>query len=167
MLSSDNETYPLHVIYCGNCTMPFEYCEYNSAEEYQRCLLWRRENYPELFSNYDESLLSDSDNVSSGKKKAAVIPEVVIARAQRKGRKQVTIVHGLDSVGIKLNEFTKFCKKQLSCGASVVTTPEQKEAVEIQGDHQQETAILLKDQFSVTKEHIFFLDENKKKVKAL
>lgn len=171
----------MSVIYCGNCSLPFEYCEYNSPEEFQRCLLWRRENYPELFSTYDESLLSDAlknvtvsesltkaveNNNRSAKKKAPPSPEVVVTKAQRKGRKQVTIISGLDKAGVKLSEFSKVCKKQFSCGASVVTAPDMREVVEIQGDHLQETLVLLKDQFSVPGEYLYVMDDNKRKVHA-
>jgi len=31
------------------------------------------------------------------------------------------IISGLDKAGVKLSEFSKVCKKQFSCGASVVT----------------------------------------------
>lgn len=179
---TNQDKYPTKVIYCGNCSLPFEYCEYNTPEEFQRCLLWRRENYPELFSTYDESLLTDAfskvtvadtmsktvehNNQSSSKKKAATIPEVVITKAQRKGRKQVTVISGLDKVGVKLSEFSKVCKKQFSCGASVVTAPDMREVVEIQGDHLQETLLLLSDQFSVPREYLYVLDDSKRKVHA-
>ncbi|GJQ14268.1 hypothetical protein GpartN1_g6059.t1 [Galdieria partita] len=178
----NQDQYPYNVIYCGNCSLPFEYCEYNSPEEFQRCLLWRRENYPELFSTYDESLLTDAlknvtvadslskavenNSHSSSKKKAPLNPEIVITRAQRKGRKQVTIISGLDKAGVKLSEFSKVCKKQFSCGASVVTAPDMREVVEIQGDHLQETLHLLKDQFSVPQEYLYVMDDNKRKVHA-
>ncbi|KAK4527908.1 hypothetical protein GAYE_SCF46G5841 [Galdieria yellowstonensis] len=178
---TQQDKYPLSVIYCGNCSLPFEYCEYNSPEEFQRCLLWRRENYPELFSTYDESLLSDAlknvtvsesltkaveNNNRSAKKKAPPSPEVVVTKAQRKGRKQVTIISGLDKAGVKLSEFSKVCKKQFSCGASVVTAPDMREVVEVQGDHLQETLVLLKDQFSVPGEYLYVMDDNKRKVHA-
>ena len=39
--------YPLTVLYCGNCTMPIEYCEY--YPEYEKCKQWLERNLPTEF----------------------------------------------------------------------------------------------------------------------
>ncbi|XP_058821030.1 density-regulated protein homolog [Topomyia yanbarensis] len=39
--------YPLSVQYCGNCSMPLEYCEY--YPEYEKCKQWLRKNLPDEF----------------------------------------------------------------------------------------------------------------------
>lgn len=40
-------TYPLKVQYCGNCSMPIEYCEY--YPEYDKCKQWLEKNLPTEF----------------------------------------------------------------------------------------------------------------------
>ena len=39
--------YPVVVHYCGNCTMPLEYCEYGG--EFKKCREWLKESLPDLF----------------------------------------------------------------------------------------------------------------------
>ncbi|KER27478.1 hypothetical protein T265_05507 [Opisthorchis viverrini] len=39
--------YPLTVAYCGECTMPIEYCEFSSAPD--KCRSWMEKNLPEEF----------------------------------------------------------------------------------------------------------------------
>ena len=40
-------TYPIKVQYCGNCSMPIEYCEY--YPEYDKCKQWLEKNLPTEF----------------------------------------------------------------------------------------------------------------------
>lgn len=40
-------SYPLSVQYCGNCSMPLEYCEY--YPEYEKCKQWLEKNLPVEF----------------------------------------------------------------------------------------------------------------------
>lgn len=40
-------TYPIRVQYCGNCSMPIEYCEY--YPEYDKCKQWLEKNLPTEF----------------------------------------------------------------------------------------------------------------------
>lgn len=40
-------SYPLKVLYCGNCSMPIEYCEY--YPEYEKCKQWLERNLPTEF----------------------------------------------------------------------------------------------------------------------
>ena len=55
---------------------------------------------------------------SGGKKKKAPA-EVVMVLGQRKGKKQVTIVFGLDLFGIKLKDAAKAAKRKFATGSSV------------------------------------------------
>lgn len=40
-------SYPINVVYCGECGMPAEYCEY--LPNYDKCKLWLEKNLPEEF----------------------------------------------------------------------------------------------------------------------
>lgn len=55
---------------------------------------------------------------SGGKKKKAPA-EVVLMLGQRKGKKQVTIVYGLDLFGIKLKDAAKAAKRKFATGSSL------------------------------------------------
>ena len=51
MAVSEASPYPLVVRYCGECTMPTEYCEYGG--NYAKCKEWLKANHPEA---YEEEL---------------------------------------------------------------------------------------------------------------
>lgn len=55
---------------------------------------------------------------SGGKKKKAPA-EIVLMLGQRKGKKQVTIVYGLDLFGIKLKDAAKAAKRKFATGSSI------------------------------------------------
>lgn len=55
----------------------------------------------------------------AGGRSTRVNPEIVIHTDQRKGRKQVTIVMGLDLFDIKLADAARACKKAFASGATV------------------------------------------------
>lgn len=55
---------------------------------------------------------------SGGKKKKAPA-EIVLMLGQRKGKKQVTIVYGLDLFGIKLKDAARAAKKKFATGSSI------------------------------------------------
>lgn len=52
--------YPITMEYCGNCTMPIEYCEFYPS--YDKCKAWLEKNLPDMF----EKLMSTKDGGSSG-----------------------------------------------------------------------------------------------------
>ena len=54
-------TYPLQVIYCGNCTMPIEYCEY--YPEYDKCKQWLERNLP---SEFEKVKIGDDGSEAGG-----------------------------------------------------------------------------------------------------
>lgn len=55
---------------------------------------------------------------SGGKKKKAPA-EIILMLGQRKGKKQVTIVYGLDLFGIKLKDAAKAAKRKFATGSSI------------------------------------------------
>mmetsp|Transcript_9088 Transcript_9088/g.13268 ORF Transcript_9088/g.13268 Transcript_9088/m.13268 type:complete len:200 (-) Transcript_9088:1131-1730(-) len=175
--------YPIQVLYCAVCGMPPELCEYNTPQDFERCKPWLAVNVPEMYpdlklSEIDGSLaesLADAkiskSSVKDGKeskrkKRVAIEPEIVIQKSARKGRKQVTIVYGLDLFGMKIPEVAKVCKKKFSCGASAVKAPDQRDTLEIQGDRMRTMAAFLRDDFKVPEGRIFVVDEDKAKVPA-
>lgn len=58
---------------------------------------------------------------TSGGKKKKTPAEIMLALGQRKGKKQVTIVYGLDLFGIKLKEAAKAAKRKFATGSSITT----------------------------------------------
>jgi len=135
-------TYPLEVLYCGNCSMPIEYCEY--YPEYDKCKQWLERNLP---SEFEKIKLSDEAPEGAGdeekkrqkrggkgmmkaKKKDDGPKQVCVSRAPRGKKKSVTLVTGLSSFGIDLKVAAKFFGTRFACGSSVTGDDE----IVIQGD---------------------------------
>ncbi|KAH7982315.1 hypothetical protein HPB52_003923 [Rhipicephalus sanguineus] len=55
-------SYPIEVIYCGECSMPLEYCEY--YPDSQKCKEWLQKNLPEEFER--RLNLSDAPQTGAG-----------------------------------------------------------------------------------------------------
>ena len=51
--------YPITVEYCGNCGMPFEYCEYYPDKE--GCKKWLESNLPDQFEKLATNDADDGD----------------------------------------------------------------------------------------------------------
>lgn len=100
-------------------------------------------------------------------KKKKIAPEIIIMLAQRKGKKQVTVVYGLDLFGIKLSDAAKAAKKKFATGASVARSADARDVIEIQGTRQEEFAELAHAKFGIPKDVVFIVDpKSKKKAKA-
>ncbi|XP_022916397.1 density-regulated protein homolog [Onthophagus taurus] len=134
--------YPIQVIYCGNCTMPIEYCEY--YPEYDKCKQWLEKNLP---SEFEKVKIGDEATDATGeeekkrqkrggkgmikaKKKEEGPKQVYVSRAPRGKKKSVTVVTGLSSFNIDLKVAAKFFGTKFACGSSVTGDDE----IVIQGD---------------------------------
>ncbi|KAA8498738.1 Translation machinery-associated protein 22 [Porphyridium purpureum] len=175
-------SYPLHVVYCGNCGLPPEYCEFDAKEFEARCKPWIASNcpwvYPDLFpkgsggaveENMKQLDIQDADGEEPkekpGKKKKGD-PEVLLALSTKKGRKSATVITGADLFGIKLDEAAKMFKKRFACGCAVTKNAQQQDTIEVQGDQRREAAELLRDQYNVPEYVIFIMEDKKSKVRA-
>ncbi|XP_066250398.1 density-regulated protein homolog [Euwallacea similis] len=138
----EGQSYPLHVVYCGNCTMPIEYCEY--YPEYEKCKQWLEKNLP---SEFEKVKIGDGSDTPAGeeekkrqkrggkgnikaKKKEEGPKQVCIFRAPRGKKKSVTVVTGLCTFDIDLKVAAKFFGQKFACGSSVTGDDE----IVIQGD---------------------------------
>ena len=134
-------SYPLIVQYCGNCTMPIEYCEY--YPEYEKCKQWLEKNLPTEFGKIkveDEAEGGTDDDkkrqkrggkgMMKAKKKEDVAKRITVSRAPRGKKKSVTVVTGLSTFDIDLKLATKFFGQKFACGSSVTGDDE----IVIQGD---------------------------------
>ncbi|CAN8070827.1 unnamed protein product [Agarophyton chilense] len=103
---------------------------------------------------------------TSGGKKKKTPAHIMLALGQRKGKKQVTIVYGLDLFGIKLKDAAKAAKRKFATGSSITMSPDNREIIEIQGSRQQDFAELVHKEWGVPQDAIFIVNAQKKKVKA-
>jgi len=138
----ENVVYPTKVLYCGNCTMPIEYCEY--YPEYEKCKQWLERNLP---TEFEKVRVEDEGNEGGAeeekkrqkrggkgmmkvKKKEDGPKQVCISRAPRGKKKSVTVVTGLSTFDIDLKVAAKFFGTKFACGSSVTGDDE----IVIQGD---------------------------------
>jgi len=136
--------YPLTVHYCGNCTMPVEYCEYYPG--YDKCKEWLEKNLPDLFSQMmaatatggtEEATDDEKKRQKRGgkgmmktKKKADEGPRKITVFVAPRGKKRLTVVNGLKTFDIDLKVAAKFFGSKFACGSSVTGDDE----IVIQGD---------------------------------
>jgi density-regulated protein len=81
---------------------------------------------------------------------------IIIAVDKKKKKKSVTSVFGMETVpGIKLKEVSKIFSKKFAGSSSVKETPAGKKEVIIQGDHMDDVAALIAEQFNVPCSAIF------------
>uniref|UniRef100_A0A5S6QJV4 Density-regulated protein n=1 Tax=Trichuris muris TaxID=70415 RepID=A0A5S6QJV4_TRIMR len=133
--------YPVKVDYCGECSLPTEYCEYGPSPD--RCREWMKKHLPALFAelsvNEDLTEAHDMEEKKRQKRggKASAKPKrpvetqpVTLARAPRGKNKFVTIVNGLSCYAINLKVASKYFAQKFACGSSV-TGPDE---IVIQGD---------------------------------
>uniref|UniRef100_A0A6M2DGH7 Density-regulated protein n=1 Tax=Xenopsylla cheopis TaxID=163159 RepID=A0A6M2DGH7_XENCH len=133
--------YPVVVKYCGNCSMPIEYCEY--YPEYEKCKQWLERNLPTEFEKVKLENEGDGANeeekkrqkrggkgMLKTKKKEDGPKQICIFRAPRGKKKSVTVVTGLSTFDIDLKVASKFFGQKFACGSSVTGDDE----IVIQGD---------------------------------
>nr|CAG4638855.1 EOG090X0IUZ [Cyclestheria hislopi] len=137
--------YPIHPLYCGNCGLPTEYCEYYA--EYDKCKQWFEKNLPNEFAKQarleedfhnDENKDGEDDKKRQkrgGKgltkpKKREDGPKKIGLSVAPRGRKRLTVVTGLKTYDIDLKTAAKFFGTKFACGTSVTGDDE----IVIQGD---------------------------------
>nr|CAG4644459.1 EOG090X0IUZ [Lepidurus arcticus] len=149
--------YPIKVLYCGNCSMPVEYCEYYSENE--KCKSWLEKNLPQEFQklfkkegtadNKEESEEEKKRQKRGGKgvlktkKKDGGPKKICVSSAPRGKNKHVTVVTGLKSYGIDLKVAAKFFGQKFACGSSVTGDDE----LVIQGDIKDDLIDLLPEKW--------------------
>ncbi|XP_037804428.1 density-regulated protein homolog [Penaeus monodon] len=135
--------YPLSVQYCGNCTMPVEYCEYYPA--YDKCKQWLEKNLPDMFQELMAGASAAGEDgadeekkrqkrggkgIVKAKKKADEGPRKVVVFVAPRGKKRNTVITGLKTFNIDLKVAAKFFGTKFACGSSVTGDDE----IVVQGD---------------------------------
>ena len=92
------------------------------------------------------------------KKEAKGGNEVTIERNARNKRKCTTHVRGLDLFGVALGDAAKQFKKKFACGCAVVTSPDSKEEVVIQGDVVDDVAEYVVEKLGVDGKYVYTVE---------
>ncbi|KAI9676509.1 MAG: Translation machinery-associated protein 22 [Caeruleum heppii] len=184
--SGPNEAQARHVVYCGVCTLPPEYCEFGGTT--QKCEDWLKEHHPDLHAQlYSEEAIASTlatlsvdarkraEKDSSKKAAKASAAEarlleqkqnakVLIKRVERNKRKYVTAVSGLEAHGLELKKVAKEFGKKFACGSSVTKTPSGGEEIVVQGDLSDEIYDWVVETYKdIPEENVDCIEDKKKK----
>ncbi|CAI7627400.1 unnamed protein product [Penicillium discolor] len=145
-----------HVVYCGVCTLPPEYCEFGGTAK--KCEEWLKDNESDLWDTlYSEDALNANLSTLSvsaqeraakdaAKKEAKAAAneardserkaasKIQIKRVERNKRKYVTVVIGLEVFGLENKKIAKDLGKKFATGSSVTRSPAGIEEITVQGD---------------------------------
>ncbi|KAL9069833.1 MAG: hypothetical protein Q9161_005292 [Pseudevernia consocians] len=183
--AAPSEPQARHVVYCGVCTLPPEYCEFGGTAK--KCKEWLEQNHPEMHEKLysEEAIIASLSTLSvdaqkraekdSKKKEAkAAAAEareaeakkeamVYIKRVERNKRKYVTAVSGLEAHGMDLKKVAKEFGKKFATGSSVTKTASGGEEIVVQGDNSDDIFDWVVDVGGVPDENVECIEDKKKK----
>ncbi|KAK0911142.1 Translation machinery-associated protein 22 [Friedmanniomyces endolithicus] len=181
---------PRHVVYCGVCTLPPEYCEYGGTTK--KCSDWLLANHPDLHSHLysEDAATKGMSNLSldaqkradkDAQKKAAkaeaaearektarAASKVYIKRVERNKRKYVTEVSGLEAFGLDLKKIAKEFGKKFATGSSVTKNAGGTgDEITVQGDVSEDIFDWLQEHHGeIPEDNIELIEDKKKKASA-
>jgi len=134
--------YPIEMEYCGNCSMPFEFCE--NYPDFEGCKKWMAEKLPGQFEKLTTDDGADGEDadgkkrqkrggkgmMKAKKKETEAEKKIILSKAPRGKKKAVTVVQGMKTFGIDLKVASKFFSSKFACSSSVTGDDE----IVIQGD---------------------------------
>ncbi|KAL8726898.1 MAG: hypothetical protein Q9181_005889 [Wetmoreana brouardii] len=174
-----------HIVYCGVCTLPPEYCEFGGTAK--KCKEWLEKNHPDMHERlYSEEAVAATLSTLSveAQKRAAkdtqkkeakaaaaeakaaetkAQAQVLIKRVERNKRKYVTAVSGLEAHGMDLKKVAKEWGKKFATGSSVTKTASGGEEVVVQGDNSDEIFDWVVDVAGVPEANVDCIEDKKKK----
>ncbi|KAJ6035805.1 Translation machinery-associated protein 22 [Penicillium herquei] len=176
-----------HIVYCGVCTLPPEYCEFGGTAK--KCEEWLKEEEPELWNrlhsedslNANLSALSVSAQERAAKdaaKKEAkaaqneardaerkAASKVIVKRVERNKRKYVTVITGLEIFGLENKKLAKELGKKFATGSSMTRSAAGTEEITVQGDVSEDVKEWLGEVYGskVPQANIDLVEDKKKK----
>ncbi|BFZ54219.1 Translation machinery-associated protein 22 [Savitreella phatthalungensis] len=166
---------PTPPVYCGVCSLPPEYCEYQPTVN--KCKEWLEEHHVDLFARYFAGVsLSEKQQKSTEKHEAKqaralekkLQSKVLVKRIERGKRKYVTGVFGLEVFGIELKPAAKKFAQKFATGASVSKNNEGRDEIVVQGDVSEEVQeYMAADKFfkDVPADNVECIEEKRKSVR--
>ncbi|KAI4090183.1 MAG: hypothetical protein LQ339_008410 [Xanthoria mediterranea] len=183
--AASSEPQARHVIYCGVCSLPPEYCEFGGTAK--KCKDWLEKNHADLHEKLysEEAVAATLSTLSleaqkraakdSQKKEAKAAAaeakaaetkaqaQILIKRVERNKRKYVTAVSGLEAHGMDLKKVAKEWGKKFATGSSVTKTASGGEEVVVQGDNSDEIFDWVVDVAGVPEANVDCIEDKKKK----
>ncbi|TVY56070.1 Translation machinery-associated protein 22 [Lachnellula cervina] len=172
-----------HVIYCGVCSLPPEYCEFGGTVK--KCQEWLQKTNEDMYDRLwsEDALAAATSTLSLDARKRAEkdahkkalkaeaaelkqaqtlsSSKVTIKRVERNKRKYVTAVSGLEAFGLENKKVAKDFGKKFATGASVTKVPSGGEEIVVQGDVSEEIEEFILEKYRVVPEDNIELIESK------
>jgi len=175
------------VKYCPVCTFPEEYCEYSHD------LLKKRKELPlnaEAIAQaqpQSDTTLTQTTTPSTEetkkpeeekkieqpakpeeekkevKKKVKITDKIHIKNSKRSKRKAVTVIKNVEKFGLDLKEVGKLLSKKFACSSTVNKDEENKDAIFMTGEFEDDLKDFLMEKFKTLKDEHFHIDRIKKK----
>ncbi|OOF92913.1 hypothetical protein ASPCADRAFT_210148 [Aspergillus carbonarius ITEM 5010] len=184
------ESQAKHVLYCGVCTLPPEYCEFGGTAK--KCEDWLKDSHPDIYQHlYSEEALSTNLSTLSvsareraakdaAKKEAKAAAaeardaerkaasKIQIKRVERNKRKHVTVITGLDIYGLENKKVAKDLGKKFATGSSMTRSAGGTEEITVQGDVSEEIKEWLLEVYGkdIPEANIELIEDKKKKKAA-
>ncbi|GAQ47160.1 translation machinery-associated protein 22 [Aspergillus tubingensis] len=184
------ESQAKHVVYCGVCTLPPEYCEFGGTAK--KCEDWLKEAHPDMYQALysEEALNSNLATLSvSARERAAkdaakkeakaaaaeardaerkAASKVQIKRVERNKRKHVTVITGLDIYGLENKKIAKDLGKKFATGSSMTRSAGGTEEITVQGDVSEDVKEWLLEVYGkeIPEANIELIEDKKKKKAA-
>ncbi|CCG80705.1 Translation machinery-associated protein 22 [Taphrina deformans PYCC 5710] len=162
-------------IYCGVCSLPPEYCEFQPT--IAKCKEWLEAHHDDLFQKLFAGVeLTEKQQKTTEKHEAKqkraeekkMQSKVLIKRIERTKRKYVTGVFGLEVFGIDLKAAAKKFANKFATGASVSKNNQNQDEIIVQGDVSDEIFdFITEEKFfkAVPEDNIDCIEEKRKSVK--
>eukprot|EP00736_Rhodelphis_marinus_P006495 Rmarinus@m.23861 len=152
---------PIEVQYCQNCGLPLEYCEYGPdpekcqqvADGIATLTVSEKPKEEEAAPEVDAEAEKEAKKEKKKKKKKEEAPAITVCSEQRKGRKVVTVIRGLELFNIKGKDATKKFSNKFSCGTSASKDHLGPHLV-VQGDFVDQMAEFISEAFKVPPEAV-------------
>ncbi|CAD6451254.1 05acb5e6-214c-446f-a369-b6ad4feab107 [Sclerotinia trifoliorum] len=184
--SAQTELQSRHVVYCGVCSLPPEYCEYGGTVK--KCQEWLEKKYPDMYERlWSEDALAAATSTLSvdaqkraakdATKKAAkaealeakqnetlASSKIRIKRVERNKRKYVTEIQGLEAFGLELKKVAKEFGSKFATGSSVTKVASGGQEITVQGDVSEDVReFLIKTYKNIPRKNIVLEEPKKKK----
>ncbi|APA13341.1 hypothetical protein sscle_11g081110 [Sclerotinia sclerotiorum 1980 UF-70] len=179
-----------HVVYCGVCSLPPEYCEYGGTVK--KCQEWLEKKYPDMYERlWSEDALAAATSTLSvdaqkraakdATKKAAkaealeakqnetlASSKIRIKRVERNKRKYVTEIQGLEAFGLELKKVAKEFGSKFATGSSVTKVASGGQEITVQGDVSEDVReFLIKTYKNIPRKNIVLEEPKKKKAEPV
>ncbi|KAJ8061444.1 hypothetical protein OCU04_009263 [Sclerotinia nivalis] len=179
-----------HIVYCGVCSLPPEYCEYGGTVK--KCQEWLEKKYPDMYERlWSEDALAAATSTLSvdaqkraakdATKKAAkaealeakqnetlASSKIRIKRVERNKRKYVTEIQGLEAFGLELKKVAKEFGSKFATGSSVTKVASGGQEITVQGDVSEDVReFLIKSYKNIPRKNIVLEEPKKKKAEPV